>query len=314
MANSDRYDLVIVGGGPGGTAAGVYAARKKIKTALVTESFGGQSAVSAEIQNWIGTKSVSGFEFSKMFEEHLRAQEDIALTVGDRVAKIEKISGGFRAATEGGKTFETKTVLIVSGGRRKRLEVPGEKELEGKGVSYCSICDAPMFRNKSVAIAGGGNSAIEAARDLMTYASKTYLLVRSEVIKGDPVTFEAVKDDPRLSIIKNAEVIAVLGERAVSGLKYKDKASGGEKTLDVQGVFVEIGEIPNSDMVKGLVELNAHGGIVVDPRTQASSLEGIWAAGDVSDGLYRQNNISAGDAVKAVLNIYDYLLKGRKVI
>jgi len=306
------YDLLIIGGGPGGAAAGVYAARKKMKTALVTESFGGQSAVSAGIENWIGTKSVSGFEFSKMLEEHLRAQEDIEIIAGERVTKVEKIAGGFRAALGGGKSLDAKTVLVASGGRRKRLEVPGEKELEGRGVSYCSICDAPMFKNKAVSIVGSGNSAVEAVRDLLQYASKVYLLVRSDAVKGDPVTFEAVKDNPKLSIIKNAETIEIIGTSSVSGLKYRDKTSGSGKILDVQGVFVEIGEIPNSDMVKDLVELNSHGGIIVEPRTQASSCEGIWAAGDVSDGLYRQNNISSGDAIKAALNIYEYLLKGKR--
>lgn len=306
------YDLLIIGGGPGGAAAGVYAARKKINTVLVAESFGGQSAVSAGIENWIGTKFVSGFEFSKMLEEHLRTQEDIEIIAGERVTKVEKTASGFRAALGSGKLLEAKAVLVASGGRRKRLEVPGEKELEGRGVSYCSICDAPMFKNKAVSIIGSGNSAVEAVRDLLPYASKVYLLVRSDVIKGDPVTLEAVKDNPKLSIIKNAETVEIIGTSSVSGLKYKDKTRGEEKVLDVQGVFVEIGEIPNSDMVKELVRLNAHGGIVVDPRTQASSCEGIWAAGDVSDGPYRQNNISSGDAIKAVLNIYDYMLKGRR--
>lgn len=301
------YDLVIVGGGPAGVAAGVYAARKKIKTALITDSFGGQSLVSDDIENWIGTKSVSGFDLAKMFEEHLRSQEDIEVRDGDLVSKIEKAAVGFKITTEGGEIFETKTVLLTAGSRRRKLGVAGEDKFEGKGVQYCSTCDAPIFKDKVVAVAGGGNSGLEAVIDLLPYASKIYLLHRKEALKGDAVTQEKIRQESKVEIILNAEIQEILGEKIVSALTYKDKSSETIKRLSVQGVFVEIGSVPNSDLVKELVKTNNYGEVIVDHRTQATSNSGIWAAGDVTDVLYKQNNISAGDAIKAVLNIYDYL-------
>jgi len=304
-----QYDLIIIGGGPAGVAAGVYAARKKIKTLLITEGFGGQSLVSADVQNWIGTKSVSGFELGQMLEEHLRAQEDIEIIDGALVDKVAKEGGAFKLSTNKGGEYQTKTLLITSGSRRKKLNIPGEAKFDGKGVAYCSTCDAPIFKNKTVAVVGGGNAGLEAVVDLLPYASKIYLLSRSDSLKGDPITQEKIKNNPKVELIYMAETSEILGDVMVSGLKYKDQGTKDVKELKLDGVFVEIGSVPNADMVKDIVELNKYGEIVVDHKTQASSLQGIWAAGDVSDVLYKQNNVSAGDAVKAVLSIYDYLNK-----
>lgn len=300
------YDLAIIGGGPAGVAAGVYAARKKMKLVLITDSFGGQSLVSADIQNWIGTKSVSGFDWAKMLEEHLRGQEDIDIKEGVLVQKTEKKNEGFVLTLSNGGRVESKTVLVTSGSRRRKLGVPGEKELDGRGVAYCSTCDAPIFKNKTVAVVGGGNAGLEAVIDLLPYASKIYLIVRSDALKGDLVTQEKVKKSDKVEIIYNAETQKILGEQFVTGLQYLDKTGNTLKELKLDGVFVEIGSMPNSDVVKDLVKINQWGEIVVDHKTQRAA-EGIWAAGDVTDVLYKQNNISAGDAVKAVLNIYDFL-------
>lgn len=304
------YELVIVGGGPAGTAAGVYAARKKIKTLFITDSFGGQSIVSDDIQNWIGTKSVSGFDLAKMFEEHLRAQEDLEIIEGEKVNKIEKTEGEvkkFRIVTESNKIFETKTVLVAAGSGRRRLGVPGENEFDGRGVAFCSICDAPIFKNKVVAVVGGGNAGLEAIIDLFPYADKIYLLNRNNGLKGDPSVREKIVNNPKVEIILNAEIRKISGKEMVTGLEYKDKKTNEIKNISLQGIFVEIGSVPNSGMVKDLVDLNGKGEIIVDHRTQAASEKGIWAAGDVTDVLYKQNNISAGDGVKAALNIYEYL-------
>ncbi len=302
------YDLVIIGGGPAGIGAGVYAARKKMKTLLVADSFGGQSIVSNDVQNWIGAKSVTGLELAKMLENHLRSyRSDLDIWDSDRVNKIEKVDAGFIISTRNGKSAETKTILICSGGSRRRLGVPGEDKLDGKGVAWCATCDAPLFKDKTVAIVGGGNSGLESAVDLNSYASKLYLLNRGDRLKGDPVTQEKVLAMPKMTVFYNAIVQEILGENFVTGLKYKDLKTGEEKSLTIDSVFVEIGNIPNSDFVKDLVKTNDFGEIVVDPKTQKSSVDGIWAAGDVSDVLYKQNNISAGDAILAVLNIFDYL-------
>lgn len=308
------YELVIIGGGPAAVAAGVYAARKQIKTLVITETFGGQSIVSNDIQNWIGTKNISGLELAQNLEAHLRAQIGEEIVEGDLVVKIEKVGempkGHFAITTREGKRVEAKTILVTSGSRRRRLGIPGEDMYDGKGVVFCSTCDAPIFKGKTVAIVGGGNAGLEAAVDSIPYASKIYMVIRSEVLKGDAVTQEKVKNHPKVTMLYNAVSTEVVGNgKTVTGLKYKDAKSGEDKEIAVDGVFVEIGSLPNSEFVKGLVELNPIGEIVTDPKTQQSSQPGIWAAGDVSDVLYKQNNISAGDAVKAILNIYEYLHK-----
>ena len=299
-----QYDLIIAGGGPAGAAGGVYAARKKMKTLLVAESFGGQSIVSNEIQNWIGTKAVSGLELAGMLEGHLRAQEGLEIEEGERIAGIRDMGDGLEISAESGKKWLTKYLLLATGSRRRKLGIPGEKEMDGKGVAYCSICDAPIFKDKDVAIVGGGNAGLEAVLDSLPYARKIYLLERGEELKGDAVTQEKIRKDPKVQVITRAETLEIIGEQFVSGLRYKD-GSGEIKELAVQGVFVEIGAVPNSDPAKGVVEMNRMGEVVVDHKTQRTSHPRIWAAGDVSDVLYKQNNISAGDAVKAVLNIYE---------
>ena len=307
-----RYDLVIIGGGPAGVAAGVYAARKKIKTALVAGEFGGQSLISADIQNWIGTKSISGFELAKNLEEHLRAQDDVDIFSPDLAIKVSKLNNGFRVQLKSGPWLETRAVLLATGSRRRRLQVPGENELDGKGVVYCSTCDAPIFKGKVTAVIGGGNAGLEAVRDLLPYASKIYLLQRSEILKGDPVTQAQIKNNPKVTVLFSSLTQKILGEKFVTGLVYQNAKTNEIKELKLDGVFVEIGSMPNSETVKDLIKVNEYGEIIVDHKTQSTSQEGVWAAGDVSDVLYKQNNISAGDAVKAVLNIYDYLHKTNK--
>ena len=299
-----QYDLIIAGGGPAGAAGGVYAARKKMKTLLIAESFGGQSIVSNEIQNWIGTKAVSGLELAGMLEGHLRAQEGLEIEEGERIAGIRDMGDGLEISAESGKKWLTKYLLLATGSRRRKLGIPGEKEMDGKGVAYCSICDAPIFKDKDVAVVGGGNAGLEAVLDSLPYARKIYLLERGEELKGDAVTQEKIGKDPKVQVITRAETLEIIGEQFVSGLRYKD-GSGEIKELAVQGVFVEIGAVPNSDPARGVAEMNRMGEVVVDHKTQRTSHPRIWAAGDVSDVLYKQNNISAGDAVKAVLNIYE---------
>ncbi|MCH7883439.1 FAD-dependent oxidoreductase [Patescibacteria group bacterium] len=315
------YDIIIIGGGPAGSASAVYAARKKLKTLLITESFGGQSIVSADIQNWIGDKHISGFDLAKKFEEHVRAYPDVVdIKMPEKAVKIRSVKCqepervcDFEVETDKGNTYTGKTLIMVAGARRRKLNIPGEKELEGKGVAYCSTCDAPVFADKKVAVVGGGNAGLEAVQDLFPYASEIYLLEYSEALKGDPVTQEAIKKNPKLKqIIFNAQTLEVLGDKMVTGLKYKDRKTNEDKELALDGVFVEIGSIPNSEMVKDLVELDKYGQILIDSKHASTSHTGIYAAGDITDDPYKQNNISAGDAVKAALAAYGYLLKRKK--
>lgn len=304
-----KYDLVIIGGGPAGIAAGIYAARKKIKVALVAESFGGQSFTSNDIQNWIGTKSVSGFELAKMFEGHLKAQSGIGVFDGERILKISPLEDGFSLESNQNKMFETKTILLASGSKRRRLNIPGESEFEGRGVAFCSTCDAPLFEGKIVAVIGGGNAGLEAVLDLLPYAKEIYLLEQNGGLRGDLTTQEKIKSNSKVKILLHSNPEEVCGSDFVKSLKYKDLTNNEIKELNLEGIFVEIGSVPNNELVKDFVDLNERGEVIVDHKTQQSSNERIWAAGDVSDVLYKQNNISAGDAVKAVLNIYEYLQK-----
>lgn len=307
------YDLIIIGGGPAGTAAAVYAARKKITTLLLTESFGGQSVVSDNIENWIGEKTINGLDLAKKFEAHVRAQEGIEIKMPDRAASVrQRAEGGFEVVSEKGETYQTKTVLVVSGGRRRKLGVPGEDTFSGKGVAYCATCDAPLFRNKTVAVAGSGNSALEAVIDLLPYATHVYLLVRGDQLKGDMTTQVEVKNSPKVTVLMNATTHEITGDKFVKALTYIDTITNEKNTIDLGGVFVEIGSMPNTEMVKDMVTMNDFGEIVVDPVHGTTSKAGIWAAGDVTNCPYKQNNIAAGDAVKAVLSIYSYLLKQEK--
>lgn len=307
------YELIIIGGGPAAVAAGVYAGRKQIKTALITESFGGQSIVSNEIYNWVGTKAISGIKLASDLEEHVREHiKDII--EGERVVSIEKIDGGpptgfFKVSTVSGKTFEAKTVLVATGSRRRRLGVPGEDRLDGKGVVFCSTCDAPLFKNKKVVIVGAGNAGLEAAVDSIPYASEITLLVRGTEMRGDSVTQAKVVGHPKIKILYNTTIEEIQGEKMVEAVRIKTKGDADSRLLPVEGVFVEIGAVPNTDFLAGLATLDDRKEVVVDPKTQASSCVGIWAAGDASNVLYKQNNISSGDAVKALLNIYEYLHK-----
>lgn len=314
------YDLIIIGGGPAATAAAVYAARKQLRSVLITESFGGQSIVSADIQNWIGDPHVSGFDLAKKFEEHVRMYADMVdIKMPELVTAVRTANCAngtrpcdFEATTDKGNTYQGKAVVLAAGARRRKLGVPGEKELDGKGVAYCSTCDAPVFKGKIVAVVGGGNAGLEAAVDLFPYASKIYLLEYGDVLRGDPITQEKVRTNPKATVMLGVQTKEIVGEKTVSGLTYVDRKTNEEKTLSVEGVFVEIGSVPNSEMAKGLVELDAWGQVVIDSKHGTTSVPGIFAAGDVTDDPYKQNNISAGDAVKATLAAYAYLLNREK--
>jgi len=314
------YDVIIIGGGPAAVGVAVYAARKKLTSLLITETFGGQSIVSDDIQNWIGEPHIAGWELAQKLEKHARDYPDV-LTIkdGERIVAVQEIACSqdricdFEVATEKGEKYQSKTVIVASGARRRKLGIPGENELNGKGVAYCSTCDAPLFKDKTVAVVGGGNAGLEAVIDLIPYASKIYLVEYGETLKGDAVTQAEIKKNPKVEILLNTQTVAVLGDKFVQGLKCLDRKTNKEKTLDVGGLFVEIGSVPNSEIVKGLVEIDKFGQIVTDAKYATTSHAGIFAAGDVTDDPFKQNNISVGDGVRAALSAYDYLLKRQKM-
>ena len=302
------FDLIIVGGGPAGVSAGVYAARKRLKTLLITETFGGQSTESVGIENWIGTNKIAGPDFGKMLEDHLRtyAGDVVVIKIGEKVTKISKIDQGFKVIT-GNDEYISKTVLIATGSTRRKLEISGAKEYENKGITYCASCDGPLFAGQDVAVIGGGNAAFETAAQLLAYAKSVTLVNRSDTFKADPVTVAKVLAHSNMKTIKNIELVEIKGDKFVSGIIYKEVNSEKNNQLEVTGIFVEIGLIPTTDFAKDLIKLNKIGQVPVDPKTQMTAVEGVWAAGDSTDGLYHQNNIASGDAVKALEDIYLYL-------
>ncbi len=303
------YDLIIIGAGPAGAGAGVYAARKKLKTLLITESFGGQSVVSEEIQNWIGTKSTSGEELAKNLKEHVSAYagDSVEIKEGTRVEKVSEKENIFEVATNKEEIFNTKTVLITTGGSRKKLQVKNADNYKNKGITYCASCDGPMFADKDTIVIGGGNAGFETSAQLLSYAKSVTLLQHTDEFKADPITIKKVLSSPKMKAILNANTLEILGDRFVTGLIYEDTMSHEKHELKAEGIFVEIGLLPATSMVDKLLDMTSFKQIKIDHRNQKTSVPGIWAAGDCTDTLYHQNNIAVGDAIKAIEDIYMHL-------
>ncbi|MDB5255217.1 MAG: Alkyl hydroperoxide reductase [Candidatus Nomurabacteria bacterium] len=308
----NTYDLVIIGGGPAAAAAAVYAARKRLTTLVVAEEIGGQSAVSDTIFNWIGTPEIGGSELANNLKKHIEAyatpEHTLKLSLGQRVTTVEKTEEGF-SVTTAKETVTTKSILVTTGSRHRHLEVPGAADFEHKGIMYCATCDGPLFTGQPVSVIGGGNAALEAVLQLSAYASHVTLLHRSNEFRADAITVEKVKALPNTTILTNVTLTSITGSDFVGGLTYKNNGSDTTEELAVNAVFVEIGQIPNTDLVEGVVTLDEHKKVVVDPKNQRTSTLGIWAAGDCTNGLYHQNNIAAGDAVKAIEDLYIWIKK-----
>lgn len=300
-----KVELLIIGGGPAASAAGVYAARKQLKTVLITESFGGQSIVSPDIKNWIGTPSISGPDLAESFKKHLQEYESdqFTITEGAKVTEITETENTLVAKISNNTVVEAETALIATGSTRKKITVPGAEKFEHKGLTYCASCDGPLFAEKDVAVIGGGNAGFETAAQLLAYAKSVTLLHRNaEYTKADAITVKKVLSHPNMTGITEANTKTVFGDTLVKGLTYEKDDT--EHTLAVEGIFIEIGLIPSTEFVTNLVSTDTIGRIEVDPHTQQSSHKKVWAAGDCTNGLFHQNNIAAGDAVKALEHIY----------
>lgn len=303
------YELAIIGGGPAGAAAAVYAARKRLKTVMILEEWGGQSGVSSDIQNWIGTPSISGADLADSLKKHVMqyAGEFLTILSSVRATGLIPKDKSVEITLSKGGPIEASTVLITTGANRRKLEVPGAAEYDQKGLTYCASCDGPLFADKDAAIIGGGNAAFETALQLLAYCKTVTLFNRGENFRADEISVASALAHPNMRVVKNSEILEVVGEKFVTGLRWKDSVTGKEELLPVEGIFVEIGLLPNTGWVGSLLDMNAVGQIKVDPRTHQTSLSRIWAAGDCTDGLYHQNNIAAGDAVKALEDIYMFL-------
>lgn len=292
-------------------AGGVYAARKQLSTTLITESFGGQSEVSPEIKNWVGTKSISGSDWANDLEEHVRDYEGehLEITTGLQVTDIDKKTDNtFSVSTNSTENpVITQSVLIASGAHRRKLKIPGAEKFENKGVVYCASCDGPLFADKDTVVVGGGDAGFEAAAQLASYTNKVTILQHSEDFSADPTIIDSVLENDNVTAHTNAEPRKIIGDDFVEKIIYEDLDSGNKHEVATEGVFVEIGLVPNTDFALDLLETNEQNQVVTNPKNQKTSVTGIWAAGDATDGLYHQNNIAAGDAVKAIEDIYLWL-------
>ena len=303
-----EYDLIIVGGGPAGLTAGVYAARKMLDTLLISRNIGGQVLATSEVENYMGFYYVEGLALVQKFEEEIR-WHPIDVDVGQTVTKIEHAPPGFRVLTESGKILLAATVIIATGKRSRKLHVPGERELVGRGVSYCATCDAPLFAGKDVAVIGGGNSALTAVNDLLNIgATRIHVVDIADSLDADPILIEKTRNPEKVELHPQHEVLEIGGVAGrVRNITIRDRRTGQAKILAVEGVFVEIGLVPNSGPAQGLVEMNQRGEIITDCYARTTT-PGVFAAGDVTTVPEKQIIVAAGDGCKAALAAYAYLL------
>lgn len=298
-------DLVIIGAGPAGMTAAVYAARKKIDCVLFAKEIGGMAAWSSGIENYMGYNLISGPELMAKFEDQVR-EFDIPIEYKE-VEKVTKEDGIFKVTTTNGDVAEAKSVIVATGRTPRRINIPGERELVGRGVTYCATCDAPLFANMDVAVIGGGNSALQAVEQLLKIANKVYIISMAGW-SADPVLQERIQHSDKLEIYKGYNPTAIEGDQLVSKIRIKSKKTEEELELPVRGVFFEIGSEPTSKIVEGLAELNDRQEIIVDCNAH-TSVEGLFAAGDVSSAPQKQIIIAAGEGAKAALAAYGYLVR-----
>jgi alkyl hydroperoxide reductase subunit F len=298
------YDTIIIGAGPAGIAASIYAARKKLNALLISANIGGQINTTWGIENYIGYHFIEGPELIEKFNTQL-ASYPIEQKIGVNVISIKKENKGFTVSTDEGNAFQTKTVIYATGKKPRKLDVPGEAEYTGKGVAYCATCDGPLFSGKRVAVIGGGNSALEAVLDLSKYVSHVDLVSVTQ-LTGDKVLIDKLSGIKDLTVYLEHRVKSIEGKQFVNGIVIQDIKTNKEIKLDVEGVFIEIGLVPNSQLLKNIAELNQYGEISVNCNGE-TGIEGLYAAGDVTDVPEKQIAIAIGEGVKALLRAHRYL-------
>lgn len=298
------YDLIILGGGPAGLTAAVYAARKKINTLLLSKDIGGQVLWTTGIENYMGYQYIEGFELIKKFEEQVK-QFPIDQQITESITKLSRIEGGFEIETDKGEKHQGKVVVVATGKRPRQLNVPGEEALKGRGVTYCAICDGPLYADMKVAVIGGGNSALETVDDMVKIAEHVYM-VSTTPLTGDQILIDKVQAASNLTIYLEHGVVEIQGGNFVDGITIRDLKTNEEKKLDVGGVLIEIGLLPNSEFAKDIVKLNQINEIEVNCSCE-TNVEGLFAAGDVTNVAEKQIVIAAGEGAKAALRAHRYL-------
>jgi alkyl hydroperoxide reductase subunit F len=304
------YDLIIIGSGPAGMTAAVYSARKQIKTLLISKTLGGQLLWTADIENYMGYQYISGRDLTDKFKEQMNQFPIVDIIAGDCVEKLVNGNGKFVATTTNGREYTGKTVIIATGKRSRLLNIKGEQELIGRGVSYCATCDAPLFKGKDVAVIGGGNSGLTSVIDLIPVANKIYLVSRDSTLQADPIIIDRAKDGDNVTMLLSHRVLEIQGEDAVTGIVLESIETQERKEFPVQGVFIEIGLLPNSEFVSKILKLNERGDIIVD-CTCRTNVPGIFAAGDVTTAPEKQIGVAIGEGTKAALSAYKYLLMNK---
>ena len=304
------YDLIIIGAGPAGISAAVYAARQQLKILIISKDIGGQVAKKAvDIENYPGFEKISGPDLVSLYQKQIKFN-NLEVT-HDEVINIEKREGKFSVAVKSDKTHESISVIIASGAESRKLNVPGEEEFEGKGVSYCSLCDGPIFKNKVVAVVGGGNNGFESALFLSNYVKHVYILEYSDKVNADEENQELVSKNKNIELITNAKVLKIEGKVFVNSIIYQDLKENKEKTLEVNGVFVEIGYIPSTSFIKDLADLNEKGEIIFAPKTLETKTKGLFSAGDCNVSKYKQIVMASGQGAVAALSAYEYIKRNK---
>ena len=302
------YDLIIIGGGPAAVSAGIYAARKKLKTLLITKGWGGQLSSAPSIENYPGFDSILGVGLSNKFVDHLKKNDlEIKENFDVKEIKLEGDEKTIRVRGEKGD-FKSKAIIIATGRIPRKLGISDEEKFIGKGISYCATCDAPLFRDKKVAVIGGGNTGMEIALELASYASEVNILVRKPKPRANEYLQNKIKKVSKIKIITNATIKELKGDNFIEGLIYQDAISNKMKEIDLQGIFIAIGSSANFSLVKNVVKLNEQNEIKIDSRNRTSQ-PNIFAAGDVTDVSHKQVVIAAGEGAKAALNAYEYIKK-----
>jgi len=309
ISKKETYDILIIGGGPAGSSAAIYSARKGIRTGIVAERFGGQVMDTLGIENFISVKATEGPKLVTALEEHVKEYEVDIMNL-QRAKSIQKNDENalFEVELENGGKLKSKSVIVATGARWKELNIPGEKEFKGKGVAYCPHCDGPLFKGKHVAVIGGGNSGVEAAIDLANIVGHVTLFEFAPELKADDILQKRLYSLSNVDVVLNAQTVEVLGADKVNSMIYLDRKTNEKKTISLEGIFIQIGLLPNTDFVKNTVDLSKFGEIIIDGHGQ-SSLPGLFAAGDVTTVPYKQIIIALGEGAKASLGAFDYLIR-----